>query len=258
MKTLVSRILPCCILAALAACSNGIDKPLVTAKGTDAYRASLDEAVRDMDKRQIAAFDWAVSNLSIETLNARYPNQSARKIIAGEADAVLKEAPERIAGLEQEMAAWASAAQEISKVTAGDLSFRLEKDFFGLQPIIRTTIHNGSKHGYSTLHWYAELYLDGATKPAASAELIDLYKDQGGLKPGDQQIRDFKVGFVSGEDEWKTIEIQKASQRAAKLVVIPESAQDFGDRLIAGPSPQKTLADLKTNLEVAQQIKRDL
>jgi hypothetical protein len=257
-KTLPRSLLAIVALAALIGCSKGVDQPLVTSKGLEAYRASLAEAVRDMDKRQTDAFDWAVSDLSVEKIDARYPNGSPRKIIRGEVDAVLKEAPARIAELEKKSADWNAVAEEIAKVGASGVSFALGKDFFGLQPAIRATVTNGSRHGYSTLYWYAELYLDGASEPAARTELIDLYKDEGGLKPGEQRTREFRVGFVSGDAAWKTLEIQNAGQRVVKLVVMPERAKDFGDRWIAGPSPQKELAGWKSTLETARRIQAEL
>jgi hypothetical protein len=259
MKTIFLRTcIAALFMAALAGCSKGVDKPLATDKGVDAYRASLAEAVRDMDKRQTDAFNWAVSNLSVEAINARYPNQSPRKIMRGEAEAVMNEAPARIAALEKKTAEWKAVALEIAKVSASDASFRLDKDFFGLQPRIHAAVSNGSKYGYSALSWYAELYLDGAEEPAARTQLIDLYKTEGGMKPGDRSERQFTVGFVAGDDAWKTLEIQKAQQRVVKLSVIPSKAKDFGERLIAGASPEGELANWRASLQTAQQIKNEL
>jgi hypothetical protein len=70
--------------------------------------------------------------------------------------------------------------------------------------------------------------------------------------------REFTVGFVAGADTWKTLEIQNASQRLVKLVVVPEQARDFGDRWFVGGSPQKELASWKARLETAKQVKKDL
>ena len=162
----ISKTLLALFLAfSLSACSKGLDKPLLTGAGSEAYKASLAAAVKDMDDNQVQAFDWAVSDLSIDTLNNRYPNQTPRKIIQGEVQDILGKSPAEIVELEKQAAAWNAVIQEIQKVVSTDSRFTLEKDFFGLQPRIRTTLRNGSKFGYSSLKWRAELYLDGSTSP---------------------------------------------------------------------------------------------
>ena len=251
----ISKTLLALFLAfSLSACSKGLDKPLLTGAGSEAYKASLAAAVKDMDDNQVQAFDWAVSDLSIDALNNRYPNQTPRKIIQGEVQDILGKSPAEIVELEKQAAAWNAAIQEIQKVVSTDSRFTLEKDFFGLQPRIRTTLRNGSKFGYSSLKWRAELYLDGSDQPTAVSEQFDLYKNDGGFSSGATVQRQFSVGFVSGDSNWTTLGIQNAKQRLVKLIVMPERATDFGERLIAGPSPLPKLEQVRQTLATAKTL----
>lgn len=247
--------LAACALLALGACSKGIDKSLVTDKGPEAYRASLSVAAKDFSDREREAFDWAVSDLSLDALNARYPNKSAREVIRGEVKAVLKGYPPQIAELDKQVITWKSTAEEIQKVTADHVEFALERDFHGLQPRIQAVATNNSKFGYSSLYWRAGLFLNGAAEPVATAELIDLYKDESGLKPGEAKPRRFHVGFVTGDAAWTTLEVQNAQQRVVKLIVMPERAEDFGEKLIAGDSPEKKVRSAQSILAAAEKFK---
>ena len=242
-------------ILALAGCSRGIDKPLVTNMGEATYKTTLAEAVGNMDQLDVEAFNWAVSDLNIDTVNARYPNQSPRQIIRGEVKEVLEKAPQTIAELETKTASWSTEADSIHKVVAEKITFTLENGFFGLEPRIRTTVKNASRYGYSNLRWYAELYLDGRSKPVAVREMLDMYKDNGGLPPGAVMAREFMAGILSGDKAWTTLEVQNARQRVVKLTVMPEFAEDFSEHLIVGQSPANKLAQYKITLQAAQKYK---
>ena len=250
-----SSLIAAVLLLALAGCSRGIDKPLVTNMGEETYKKTLAEAIGNMDQRDVEAFNWAVSNLTIDTVNTLYPNQSPRQIIRGEVKEVLEKAPQTIAELETKTASWSTGADSIHKVVAEKITFTLEKGFFGLEPRIRTTVKNASRYGYSNLRWYAELYLDGSSKPVAVREMLDMYKDNGGLPPGAVMAREFMAGILSGDKAWTTLEVQNAKQRVVKLTVMPEFAEDFSEHLIVGQSPANKLAQYKTTLQAAQKYK---
>ena len=117
---------------------------------------------------------------------------------------------------------------------AEKITFTLDKDFLRLKPHIRTTVKNASRYGYSNLRWYAELYLDGSSKPVAVDEIFDMYKNDGGLPPGAVMAREFMVGILIGDKAWTTLEVQNARQRVVKLTVMPEFAEDFSEHLIVG------------------------
>jgi hypothetical protein len=83
-------------IVGLAGCSRGIDRTVVTTADQTAYRASLDQVAKGATKEQMAAYDWAVSDLTLPKLKEQYPDRSARDIIRGETTKVLRELPPRI------------------------------------------------------------------------------------------------------------------------------------------------------------------
>lgn len=251
-SVLIKLLFPILLAAQLAGCSKGLDKPLVTDKGDVAYIASRDAAAKDMDERAMQAFSWAVSDLTLEALNARYPNQPMRKVIRGEVKAVQEAAAARIPELEAAQKTWNAGAEQINKVIAEDVSFALENDFHGLQPRIRAAVRNGSPHSYSALRWRASLYVDDGAEPVAVADLFDTYKSDGGLPAGEARQREFTVGFVSGDAAWTTLQIQQAKKRVVRLVVLPEKATDYAEKPLIGESPEQALQRVKAALKKAQ------
>lgn len=249
---LLKLLLPVLLACQLTGCSKGLDKPLVTDKGDVAYKASRDAAAKDMDERSMQAFNWAVSDLTLEVLNGRYPNQPMRTIIRGEVKAVQETASARIPELEAAQKTWNAGAEQISKVVTEDVSFALESDFHGLQPRIRATVRNGSPHSYSVLRWRAALYLDDAAEPAAVTDLFDTYKSDGGLPAGEARQRQFTVGFVTGDAAWTTLQVQQAKKLVVRLMVLPESATDYAEKLLIGKSPEHALQRVREALKTAQ------
>ncbi len=248
-----ASIVFCALL--VSACSRGLDRPLITSQGFDAYKSSLAEAIKDMDQKEMQAFDWAVSDLSIEALNTHYPNQSPRKVIRGEASKVLNEFPMQIAELERQVASWTVAMAEMNKVAAENPRFSIKSDFFGSKPQVFARVRNGSQFGFSSLRWRLELFLDAAEKPAAASEEFDWYKEDGGLKPGAVMDREFSIGFVSGDPQWSTLEIQNAKQRTVRMTLVPHGAKDFGERSLVGSSPVDKIDQLKQAIETAGSLK---
>lgn len=254
-RSLPTYFISVILVLMLGACSKGVNKSLVTDKGIDIYKASLAVAVKDMTPKDVETFNWAVSDLSLDDINTRYPNQSPRQIVRGEVKLVQTNAPSEIAALEKELAAWTPQAAEISKVIASDVSFSLEQDFFGLQPHIKATVHNGSKFSYSILSWRAELYLNGGKSPVATSEQFDDYRSVGGLASGAEASREMTVGFVKGDQTWSTLEVQNATERKVKLTVIPSQVKDFSEHHLVNPSPETKLNNLKKTLATAMRLK---
>ena len=121
----------------LAACNGPPDQPLVTSGTQDEYRASLDPLLPKMSKHELEAFDWAVSDFDLTKLHSKYPGASPRKIIRSEVREVLDTYPERVKALEEIAAEEAPLRAELIKITAQNAEFVIEKNFFGLQPVIR-------------------------------------------------------------------------------------------------------------------------
>lgn len=239
----------------LAACSKGIDRKFDSADGDAAYRASLEQVVQEAGKQDLEAFNWAVSDLNLQALNARYPNRTPRDVIRGEVAKVLREFPPVIAQRQAELKAWQTAADKIVRVQVEGVSFALEKDFFGLQPVITATVRNASPHAYSSYGWVAYLYLDDQREPVADADVSVRFGGAdggGGFDPGQSATARMTVGFVTGERTWTTLEVQRAGKRSVKLVPRPQDARDLGERAFVGPSPADELARLTRTLDQAR------
>lgn len=256
----------------LAACSGkGIDRKLETGQGADAYTASLKLAGKDMSPEEIQDFDWAVSDLSIETLNQKYPNGTPRSVIRGESRLVRESAPKRIAELEPVKARFDTILEDLGKVKAGQTELRMERNFHGLQPTVLASISNGSRLAISQLQWRASLYLDDRKEPVATAELMDVYNNSsqgsslfgeekkveaGGLPAGGEAKRSFTVGFVSGDPAWTTLEVQNAKLWRVVLEPIPESVKDYGGRHYLAGAPYKELGQWKRALAQAEKLSK--
>lgn len=261
----------CLTFVALSGCGKGIDKSLVTDKGAEAYRASLNEAWTNMTGEEQEAFNWAVSDLNIELLNQRYPNATPKEVIRGEVKKVLKGFPDQIAELEKLRPQYDTVLAEIGKISASDVRFSLGRDFFGVQPIVRAKVSNQSGLAISTMQWSAELYIDGKSEPVAQARLLDSYEtasvgesgfgarrniQPGGLAPGGTAMRQFNIGFVSGDRNWSTIEIQNAREHIVKLHVIPESIKDYGNREYLHGAPYQQIESLKGAIQAAERFEK--
>lgn len=256
----------------LAGCSGkGIDRKLETGQGGDAYNASIAQAAKDMTQDDVQAFDWAVSDLSLETLNQRYPNGTPRGVIQGESRLVREQASKRIAELESTKPKYDAILGEIVKLTASDIELQIERDFHGLQPTVHARVSNNGGLAVSQLQWRASLYLDDQKTPVATADVYDFYNNSsrgsslfgdqkkveaGGLPAGGAAKRSFRIGFVSGDPNWTTLEVQNAKVRRVVLEPLPESVKDFGDRFYLAGAPYKDLERVKRTLAKAEQLAR--
>lgn len=236
----------------LVACKGPADQGLVTSGTQEEYRASLDPLIPKMSKHELEAFDWAVSDFDLAKLQNKYPSASPRKIIRGEVHEVLDTFPDKIKALEKKAAEEAPLRDELSGITAKDVDFGIEKNFFGLQPIIKATVTNASRYNVSQLKWKAALYLDDASKPVAQAVLPNDYRQNGGLKTGDQfQVR-FPIGYLRGDEAWLTLEIRNAAKRRVTLEPVLDSILDFGERPYLAEDPVPQIERMKAAIETAK------
>lgn len=256
----------------LAACSGkGLDLPLQTAQGSEIYKASLAKAAIDMTEENAQDFDWAVSDLSIDMLNQKYPNATPRSVIRGEAKLIRERAPARIAELEAIKPKFDALLADLAKLTAEDPEFAMDRNFHGLQPTVLAKIANNSRLPVSQLQWRASLFLDGAKRPVATADLLDVYNNDylgsgllggqdrieaGGLSPGGSAKRSFNIGFVRGDANWTTLEIQHAKVRRLVLAPIPESVKDYSGRAYLDGAPYEALLQAKNALAKAEKLSK--
>ncbi|MDB5962743.1 MAG: hypothetical protein JWP59_4037 [Massilia sp.] len=254
----------------LAACGGkGLDLPLQTGQGSETYNVSLAKAAKDMTEENAQDFTWAVSDLSIDMLNQKYPNATPRSIIRGEAKSVRDRAPKRIAELEAIKPKYDAMLADIAKLTMGDIEFAMERDFHGLQPTVRANVANNSRLPVSQLQWRASLFLDDAKAPVATANLTDSYNNDfrgsgflggqakieaGGLPPGGAAKRSFHIGFVTADANWTTLEIQHAKVRRVVLEPVPESVKDYGGHFYLDGAPYAALEQVKNALAKAEKL----
>ena len=214
----------------LTACGGPVDEKLVTANGLDAYKASLAPVVAKLSPEQRTALDWAVSDLNLDTLHARYPGGSVRDIVRGEARLVLDTYPATIAELEKRHRTEAPLREQLAKIAATDVRFAVERNFFGPQPTIRASITNASRLPVSTLDWRATLYIDDRKEPEATTVLTSDFRENGGLRPGSRFSSRFNVGFVRGDETWTTLAIRNARTTRVEMLPVLESVRDFSNK----------------------------
>jgi hypothetical protein len=217
-------------VSAIAACSGPLDQHLITGSTPQAYRASLDAIYPKMTVHEQEAFDWAVSDFDLPKLHSKYPEASPKAVIRGEVQEVLQTYPAKVKALEVEARKQSPLRAELRKIVAQRAIFRMNKNFFGLQPTVIASIANNSKLPVSRLDWRAALFLNDATEPVATTTLSSDYRNDGGLAPRRGFISTFKVGFVRGDESWSTLEIRNAAKTRVVLEPILDSIQDFGDR----------------------------
>lgn len=246
--------MPLAALVLVAGCSGPIDKSLVTGSTPQAYRASLDAVFAQLSPHEQEAFDWAVQDFDLPKLHGKYPNASPADIIRGEVAEVLDTYPNRVSQLQPKAAEQAPLRADLSKITAvaETAQFRIDRNFFGLQPRIAVALVNHSKQPISRLQWRASLFLDDATTPVATTVLNDDYVATGGFKPGMRVRRLFTIGFVKGDASWTTLEIRNARLTRVVLEPILGSIEDFGGRLVLPEDPEAQIERLTGAIAAAR------
>lgn len=246
-------LLALCVL--LVACAGPLDRKLVTGQGSDAYFASLNPAFAQMSEHEQKAFNWAVSDIDQDQLHARYPQATPRQIIRGEVAAVLEKYPARIAELAPRAAAAEAMRARLMRITVPEVRLKLEKDFFGLMPVVHMVIDNGSDLSLSKMDWDLQLHVDGGETPVASYWATTNFEQEGGLKPGQRISKRVRIGGVSGDGAWTTLEVRNASERMVQVYHRFEGARDFGNRQVLGEDPKAEIERLTAVIAAANSYK---
>lgn len=237
----------------LAGCGKPIDEELITGGTDDELLASVAAISPRLTEREREALLWAVSDLDRSAIHAAYPSGSPRQIIRGEVKNVLATYPDQISQWKDQAERDAPVRNELMKVVAKDGEFSLEKNFFGLQPTIRTVVTNGSALPVSQLAWRASLYLGDSSDPVVQSVLDNDYRKQGGLSPGDVYNVTLTVGFVRGDESWSTLEIQNAPVRRVELEPVLSSILDFGNRPYLAEDSSQRIERAEAAIEAAKQ-----
>ncbi|MBK0053065.1 hypothetical protein [Stenotrophomonas sp. S39] len=240
------------MVAGLTACGGAADKGLMTAGTRDQLLASVAEVSPKLSEHERMAFQWAVSDINQTTLHRRYPNGSVRQVVRGEVNLVKANYPKRLAGLRDRAAAQAPVFAELERVTARQPALSITKGFFGLAPSVRAVLRNESKLPLGRIKWRANLYLNGDSKAVASAVVTSDFQSVGGLAPGTERDAVFKIGFVSGDESWTTLEVRNASERRVSLEPIPETAMDYGNKPYIDRDDRELIEKLEQGLQLAE------
>lgn len=205
-----------------------------------------------MTDHEREGFNWAVSDFDLAKLHGKYAGASPRAIVRGEVREVLDTYPGKIKHLEKAAAEQAPLRAELKKITAQNVSFRIDKNFFGLKPIVSALVVNGSPHSVSQLQWRASLFLNGADRPTLTTVLTNDYRPNGGLKPSDRYQVQIPIGFVRGDEAWTTLEIRNADHRRLTLEPVLDSILDFGERAYLPEDPASQIEGLKAAIDAAK------
>lgn len=254
----------------LTACSKGIDANLTTGEGAEAYRASLAKLEENMTPEDLKAFNWAVENMTIESLHQMYPNATPREIIRKTAAYYIEEGNKRLTDLEQSKPRYDQQLEQLKLINTENVRFTMDRNFHGLQPTVSATIINDSDLPVSKMALFAQLYIDNKVEPVATYEitanfnnasfgrgLFDTNKpiSAGGLAPHTRINKDFHIGFVTGDISWTTLEIQKASQYRVTLTPMYYSVEDYANVRYMQGAPYSEIEQITTLLQQADQYK---
>lgn len=277
MKSIAKLIALAAIGAALVGCSGkGLDKN-ISRKDEASYRETLNQAWKDMTEEQQNAFNWAVSNLDIPTLQARYADKlTPRNVIESEATQHAQAHTKNIADLtaalvrrkaefDQVEAEQQAIKGELAKVTAKSIHLTTEKNVFGTVHYLNFISFNGSKYDLTSVTWSATMFIDGEQKSNRTCKFPGWYKRYGGLKSGAEQATriDFGGGYYAC-GPWQTLEAKNAKTYEIQMVAVPDTAEDFAEEPILPSFEDErqqlidAIEDSKKQVEIAAKAKASL
>lgn len=237
------------VIGALTGCDKGFDRA-ADFSSEENYKTRITKAASEATQLEIAAFDWAVSQHTIESLKAKYPGKSFREIGVGEIEREIQLQQKAIPELEALVPHYDKMLSELFKVQVEVTDARPSKNFFGDQFDIFATVTNGSSLDFSSLLWVAELYIDGGAEPVAKATLPDNYDQEGGLRSGQVKRRKFNPETFFSKN-WATLAVRNAESR--KVVLTIDNGSDFNSVSILKGAPYRELRERREILALAQQ-----
>lgn len=241
-------------LVFLAGCGKGFDRA-ADFTSANKYKERIALAAKEATQPEIEAFDWAVSDQTIESLKSKYAGKTFRQIALAELDAEIAADQENIAKLEGLKTKYDPIVAELLKVKAEVTDARPAKDFFGEQFDIRARITNNSQFDYAQVQWEALLYLENGKEPVARAVFYDSYDDENGLRVGQTKARSFHPDSFFSKD-WVTLAVRNAQSRRVTLAII--DAKDFNNKNLLDGAPYERLEKAKSALENAKKHKAAL
>jgi len=244
----------------LAACGGkGVDKKIAT-DSEAAYRKTLDEAWADMTVEQQNAYNWAVSNYTLEGLIGAYPEITPRKVINAEADAYIAHHTSQITSITAELAANAErlaadertlreVSDELAKITFEPIGLREDK-FFGRQHF-EYVVHNGSQYDISSLRFNAWVFVDDEESSDRRCSLFGYYKSSNGLPQGKSLKDTMWLGFDCRT--WETLEVKNAKKLTFRIDLDPASVKNFAEKTILPTLSTPTRSEYERRLKAAEE-----
>lgn len=89
MKSLQLTVLTIAVSSLVACSGKGVDASL-NLSSMEEFQKSYAIASKDMTQEQKDSFEWAVSNISLAQVSAKYGRPTVRAIVQGEADEFIK------------------------------------------------------------------------------------------------------------------------------------------------------------------------
>ena len=268
MRAIYAFLMSVGLALIMSGCGKGVDAKLAT-ENEQAYRTSLDNAWREMSPEQQQAYNWAVSNFSLDQLIAKYPKMTPRMVVNKEADEYIQSKTQEAANITAELAKNADRlAQEeklvrevnaeLAKITGTGIGINNKSFGFGKEFVFVTK--NDSKFDISSARWNAWLFLNGEERSDRHCTIKAYYKIHGGLPQGKSLKYSFDVGFMDCKN-WDTLEVRNAQNRQFKLELDNSSVQNFGEKKVLPEfSPtrayyENAIKAAKDEIEVAMKAK---
>lgn len=244
----------------LAGCGGkGVDKKIAT-DSEAAYRKTLDEAWVDMSAAQQSAYNWAVSNYSLEGLIEAYPAITPRKVIDTEADLYIKHHTAEIATVTANLAGDAArleseerhlkeVTEELGKIVIQPIG--LKAGIFG-DATLEYVVRNGSKYDVSSVRFDAWVFVDGEERSDRKCELYGFFKREGGLASG-KSLKLLATPRGMNCRSWNTLEVQKAKALSYRADIDVESVENFADKRILPELSKPTRSDYEQAIERSEE-----
>lgn len=242
----------------LSGCGKGIDAKLAT-ESEPAYRASLNRAWQEMSAEQQEAYNWAVSNFTLEQLVAKYPSMTPRTVISKESDEYIKLKTQQVAATTADFASNADrlareekmlrdVEAELAKLVVTGAGIANKSFGFGKEFVFVTK--NDSQFDISSATWDAWLFIDGEQKSDRHCRVRAYYKIHGGLPRGKSVKYAFDVGFMDCNN-WDTLEVRNAKNKQFQLKLDNASVENFSEKKVL-PTFSPTRADYEKSIKAAK------
>lgn len=253
MRQMVGVLSATCAIFLVTACGKGLDASLSTTNEA-AYRPSLNKAWKDMTEAQQEAYNWAVSDLNLDVLHARYPDATPRTIISKEADAVIKQQAgvaaqiasdlaENLPRIEKEEAALRIATEELDKIVVTQSFIRKSNFGFQTREVAYTTKNSGNID-VSTTYWNALVFVNGEERSDRKCRIFANYKYSGGLASDRVMNMTYSIGGFACND-WDTLEVKNAKTLSFRFDLDKESAKNFAEKHVLPALTSPTRSDFE-------------